>query len=435
MGRFEELDKMVKDGIITRDAADDIKEKSMKKMLTDNNITMPTITEHMRKGRVQYTCMIPASQSRNGKRHQITGKTREECEKRWITEIYDVLESGKDRAPETIADLMLEWMSKKQDVKKQTLTGYYSHYDNHIKNSPFAKKKIKDVRLQDCKDIIAYLINKRDGAAAGMGYNTIRHIKSEISMAFDYAIANEYINANYMATVKINQGLCDTTRARKSKAWTDEELQELCSAALTSWEKKHMYRHSATLIAMIFTGCRAGEFCALEWDDFDETKRTLTINKTLTSYKNHETGIHTQALSTPKTPDSVRTIELTDEAVFWLKEIKRRQIESGIETTHICSSRNGLYANQRDLNVRFEVFCKANGIEYSPTHTARRTYASVLYDGGVPVSEIARDLGHKKITTTMNSYYKPRAMKNLTNQKNKVFVTAVTAGAKTLKTL
>lgn len=228
----------------------------------------------MRKGKVQYTCMIPASQSRNGKRHQITGKTREECEKRWIIEMYDVLESGKTHAPETISDLMLEWMSKKQDVKKQTLTGYYSHYDNHIKNAPFAKKKIKDIRLQDCKDIIAYLINKRDGAA-GMGYNTIRHIKSEISMAFDYAIANEYINANYMSTVKINQGLCDTTRARKSKAWTDEELQELCSAALISWEKKHMYRHSATLIAMIFTGCRAGEFCALEWDDFDEAKRTL----------------------------------------------------------------------------------------------------------------------------------------------------------------
>ena len=221
MSRFEELDKLVKDGMMDKEAADDIKEKIMKKALEEKNIIMPTITEHMRKGKVQYTCMIPASQSRNGKRHQITGKTREECEKRWIIEMHDVLESGKTHAPETISDLMLEWMSKKQDVKKQTLTGYYSHYDNHIKNAPFAKKKIKDIRLQDCKDIIAYLINKRDGAA-GMGYNTIRHIKSEISMAFDYAIANEYINANYMSTVKINQGLCDTTRARKSKAWTDE---------------------------------------------------------------------------------------------------------------------------------------------------------------------------------------------------------------------
>lgn len=73
--------------------------------------------------------------------------------------------------------------------------------------------------------MIAYLIEKKDGVA-GMGYNTVRHIKSEISMALDYAVANEYINANYMSTVKINQGLCDTTRARKSKAWTDEELQE-----------------------------------------------------------------------------------------------------------------------------------------------------------------------------------------------------------------
>ena len=434
MSRFEELDKLVKDGMMDKEAADDIKEKIMKKALEEKNIIMPTITEHMRKGKLQYTCMIPASKSRNGKRHQITGKTREECEKKWAAEMYDIEENGKETAPETISDLMIEWMRKKKDVKKQTLSGYHSHFENHIKNAPFADMKIKDIRLQDCKDMIAYLIEKKDGTA-GMGYNTVRHIKSEISMALDYAVANEYINANYMSTVKINQGLCDTTRARKSKAWTDEELQELCSAALISWEQKQMYRHSATLMAMIFTGCRAGEFCALEWSDFDEKRRTLTINKTLTSYRDYEADKHIQTLSTPKTPDSVRVLELTDEAVFWLKEVKRRQIERNIKTTHIVSSSSGHYANQRDLNVRFEVFCKANGLEYSPTHTARRTYASVLYDGGVPVSEIARDLGHKKITTTMNSYYKPQTSRTLTSQKNAVFVTAVTAGTKTLKTL
>ena len=69
----------------------------MKKALEEKNIIMPTITEHMRKGKLQYTCMIPASKSRNGKRHQITGKTREECEKKWAAEMYDIEENGKDR--------------------------------------------------------------------------------------------------------------------------------------------------------------------------------------------------------------------------------------------------------------------------------------------------------------------------------------------------
>ena len=89
---------------------------------------------------------------------------------------------------------------------------------------------------------------------------------------------------------------------------------------------------------------------------------------------------------------------------------------------------------------------KAKGQQYrqraNPTHACRRSYTSVLYDGGVPVSEIARDLGHKKITTTLNSYYKPRATKNMMDKKNSVLsaaitapmVTAVTAAGGMLKT-
>ena len=42
MSRFEELDKLVKDGMMDKDAADDIKEKIMKKALEEKNIIMPT---------------------------------------------------------------------------------------------------------------------------------------------------------------------------------------------------------------------------------------------------------------------------------------------------------------------------------------------------------------------------------------------------------
>ncbi len=124
-----------------------------------------------------------------------------------------MIENGASSIPVTLGELMEEWMSKKRDVKKQTIAGYHSHYENHIKNKKFAKLKIKEIKLQDCKDIIADVVNfreKKDGCEVGLGYNTVRHIKSEISMALDYAVANDYIRANYMPTVKINQGLCDS---------------------------------------------------------------------------------------------------------------------------------------------------------------------------------------------------------------------------------
>lgn len=213
---------------------------------------------------------------------------------------------------------------EKKDVKKQTLAGYHSHYENHIKNLEFAKLKIKDIRLQHCKDIIVELVSyretKKDGTVVGLGYNTVRHIKSEISMALDYAISMGYITTNYMTTIKINQGLCDKARCRESKAWSDAELQILYHAALSEWNENKKFRYSAVLMAMIFTGCRAGEFCSLEWSDFDVKRKTLTVSKTLTSYRDYEVGVHVQGLSTTKTEGSARVINLTDEAVFWLKK-------------------------------------------------------------------------------------------------------------------
>ena len=77
--------------------------------------------------------------------------------------------------------------------------------------------------------------------------------------------------------------------------------------------------------------------------------------------------------------------------------------------------------------MRFKYFCRAAGVEYNPSHACRRSYASVLIDGGVPVAEVSRDLGHKKTTTTLNSYYKPRTSGTMTNKKNNVFVSAIAA--------
>lgn len=433
----EMLNEMVKGGIMTAEAAEMAMMKIQEEKLMEKDIIAPQITKHTRKNKAQYICNIPAKYSRDGRRHQISATTEQECKKKWLAAVCDAVENGTSTAPVTLSDLMVEWMNKKRDVKKQTLAGYHSHYENHIKDADFANLKITEIRLQDCKNIIAALVNhretKKDGAVVGLGYNTIRHIRSEISMALDYAVSMEYISSNYMVTVRINQGLCDKTRERESKAWSDEDLQTLHRAAVKEWNEKKKYRYSAVLMAMIFTGCRAGEFCALEWSDFDAAKKTLTINKTLTSYRDYEAETHIQGISTPKTEDSARVIQLTDEAVFWLREIRRRQAECGILTKHIVSSRNGKIANQRDLNMRFQTFCRAAGVEYNPTHACRRSYASVLIDGGIPVSEVSRDLGHKKITTTMDSYYKPRAAAGITSKKSGIFagtfrVTTVTTG-------
>ena len=65
------------------------------------------------------------------------------------------------------------------------------------------------------------------------------------------------------------------------------------------------------------TGLRTAELIGLTWDAIDFEKRTLTINKTLEFRYNSQTW----RAGPPKTPQSYRTIPLTDRACEILKSV------------------------------------------------------------------------------------------------------------------
>lgn len=152
-----------------------------------------------------------------------------------------------------------------------------------------------------------------------------------------------------MRTVKINQGLCSTERQHETEAWTDEELRTIEIESTRLWNDRKKYRYSAVIMILALTGCRAGELVNATWDDVDFDKRTFAITGTYTSYKDYESGKFITGTCTPKTPSSRRTIELTDSALYWFKELKRRNEELGINSKHIIVSKSGKITNQRML--------------------------------------------------------------------------------------
>lgn len=427
--RLTALEKMVKDGIMSVEAARPAKIKIYEEIIHSmkKDIEMPNLTERNEKGKLRYICTIPRGLSKDGKRHQVSGDTPEECKEKWMRMVCENA-TKKAKEPKTLNELMLEWMDRKgEGIKPQTLAGYHSHFENHIKESAFGQYKIKDIKLPECEAFINYLTKKRekksDGREVGLGYNTIRHVRSEISMALDYAVSHEYIVSNHMRGVKINAGLCSDERKHETEAWTDEELSKIEKESLRLWKEQKKYRYSAAIMILALTGCRAGELVDATWDDVDFEKGTFSITSTYISYKDYKSGKFIAGSSTPKTPGSRRTLELTDAALYWFKELKKRNEEAGIKSNRIIVSRSGHTTNQRDLNVRFKVFCDAIGVQYKSTHAGRRTYASILLENNIPLPEVAADLGHKKNSTTLDTYYKGRSKKNeMFSKKNKIFL-------------
>lgn len=423
------LAMLIRSGKITVEDMEAAEMSEIQEVLMKNDVKTPKITERKRGNNVQYYCVMPAKYSKDGKRHQIICSTREECEKKFQQIAYDSITEKRDIDHMTMAELMEEWMhSKKNGVKPQTVSGYYSHYESYIKNAAFGQILVDRVRLPECQSFIDSLYQYE------LGYNTIRHIKSEVSMALDYAVAHEYIIRNCMPTVKINQNLCSTRRQHETEAWTDEELQTIARESKARWEAGKKYRYSALMMFLSCSGCRIGEVVAATWDDIDWKNGTFNIEKTFARYHDYESGKFVTESCSPKTPSSRRKLQMTDEALFWLREIKRRQTEIGVNSRYIAANRNGKIANQRDLNLRFKNFCEVIGIKYKPSHAGRRTYASVMAQNGIPLPDIAADLGHKNITTTQNSYNKKRSNnEKMMLRKNQIMMTTLDNTPETLQ--
>lgn len=405
-------------GMITPEVIEAAKERQMADILEKHNVTIPEPT--WREQKKIWIIAIPKRYSNDGVRHQARGTTPEECKKDFKHRVSRMLlnhedeESIETKAKKmTVGETVIEFIRCKEgEIKAATHERYVSCYKSHIQGSEFGNSKLQSVRLPDCQQFINSLYHKN------LGHGSMKQIKSVVSQAFEYAIAKGYTTINYMRTVKINVNKCSTGKAHKKEAWSNEEIQKLWNGSLQLW-KSHRYYYSAVYLALISTGCRVGELLAAEWSDIDFDKREFFINKTVIRYTDYETGKKILTVNSSKTAESQRTIQLTDDAIFWLKEIKKRNTELGRNSGRVIETREGGLATSNIIDDSAKRFCQELGIEYKSSHSCRRTYASVMREHGISIMEIASDLGHRDISTTENNYCKDRNSKETAlEQKN-----------------
>lgn len=406
--------------ISTGDLEEMLDDARREEKLMARGIKTPKITQREKNGVTQFYSVVPARFSRDGKRHQVVCKTEEECKRKVQKIIIAAVEGKRTR---TVSKLVEEYLAvKKGSVKPQSFSGYCGNYEKHIKKSAFGQLDIERVQLPDCQMFINSLYSKN------LSYSTIRKLKTMISDAMEYGISRDYILRNYAKAVTINKSLCTSNCTHEASAWTDDEIKKLWDTSIELWNSGYSrwYRHSALVMLMIFTGCRVGEISAATWDDVDWTHRTLSITKTHTQYTDYETGTYIIGSSSTKTTGSTRKIALNDAAIFWLKEIKKRNDTLNISCNRIAVTARGGAVSPATIDINMRRFCEVAGVRYMPSHANRKTYATMMIDSGLPVSEVAADLGHTDITTTQNIYYKRRSKpEEIKTKKNNVILATV----------
>lgn len=153
------------------------------------------------------------------------------------------------------------------------------------------------------------------------------------------------------------------------------------------------------------TGLRAGEVCALRWEDISFEDSLLYVNNNAVEITGE--GV---ALDDPKTPKSKDYVVMTKGLAEKLKRIKQEQrlhkMANGIkgDFDYVCCWEDGRPIRPNYISTKFKELVEDHDMKTITFHGLRHTHATILYESGVSSHEISKRLRHSRVATTDDIY-------------------------------
>jgi integrase len=307
-------------------------------------------------------------------------KTKKEAKKK-LLELIKAGEVNKPDSKTTVAAFMDRWKTfAEQNLKPATVKRYREAIEIHIKPALGDKKlhKLDAITVQDM-----YASMQRNGLSPA----TVNLVHSVLSSAFKRAVKWGVLNHNIIENVEAPKIVREEV-----EVFTPSEVHALLSAASQD-------RLEALWVLALSTGMRGGEIRGLEWKHINLSAGTLDVRQTTT--------IKGQ-LGTPKSKNSVRMLQLPEIAIDALRRHRKssRFVFPNRKGTDFIRYHSFVIFNWRPLTQRA-------GIQYKNFHTCRHYVACSLLSKGLPITAVARYLGHDEVTLLRTYSHLIRGMEHL----------------------
>jgi integrase len=262
-----------------------------------------------------------------------------------------------DDAP-TVSEWLDRWLAS-LDVRPLTADGYRASAEKRIRPA---------LGGYQLTALTAFDVERAAKVWGGqVGANTVRLTLSHLSVALNAAVRARLLPANPVASARKPRGVKPDI-----DPYTAAELKRVVAAGCANprW---------AALACLAATGLRRGECVALDVPDLDLAAGTLSVTK-------GDQGRH--GIGKPKSPHSVRTLELHPAALPALKKAAGKR-KSG----PLFLSDAGTRITDDGLATRLRACCAELEIPYRSLHALRHGLAMALDEAGMSLGDLAAWLG------------------------------------------
>ena len=289
----------------------------------------------------------------------------------------------------TLGSWMRLWYEvySKPNIRMTTQEFYSNFIEKHIvpKIGDTPIEKVTSLQLQKFYNSLQTngKVRQQPDGKQGLSKKVVRGIHTLLRMALTQAVQEGIISSNPTDHCTVPR-----LERREMRVIPPEQITAYLQAAKN-------YNVLPMFYLELSTGLRRGELLALLWSDLDIENQTIRVNKQVM-------GRHGELIvSTPKTAHSIRTIDISPQAIQLLQEEHALHPDNPYM---FPSPVTGTMYHPDTAGRIHKKLLKEAGIEDVRFHDLRHTFATVALQNGVDIKTLSNVLGHFSSGFTLDTY-------------------------------